>query len=237
MENHVLAVLPFSGFYEAHSVNIDDYIAYQFLDIDDSLDNDVTSNLFERLYQAIDHRHVEDEYAKAYVDAINFETKLCFEFESIERPKFYNFSTDRVFVKISKQDLFTIVSHTDKKHLQEIIKENCTSRSGFVSFYDNELEAWGKMSDWDHNQFGLLLQAYLDNIFGEFNFEQEMFLVADFSGSGALDEWLCQTKDGKTNAKVIRISSVAHYLQKRKERVFNGSHHKQLQNKRTAVHS
>ena len=57
--------------------------------------------------------------------------------------------------------------------LRHAIKERFTSRSGFISSYPNNLEAWN--SDpltWDHNELGTLLVALLSE---DENWERDIF--------------------------------------------------------------
>ena len=86
------------------------------------------------------------------------------EFEELISPKEYNFTTDRVFVRIPIDTIEKIATEMDDKPLRETIRKNHSSRSGFISFYADDLDdpEWQKpVRDWDHNQLMTLLEAKL----------------------------------------------------------------------------
>lgn len=88
-------------------------------------------------------------------------------FESMESPREYNFTTDSVFADIPLKSLRAIFKRSaDDGHesLSRIIRARFTSRSGFISFYSNDVADWlaKPLRDWDHNELGTLLLSGLD---------------------------------------------------------------------------
>ncbi len=98
------------------------------------------------------------EYAKAYVDQMS--TGL--EFDSLDSPREYNFATDRIFTKIDVKNVKAMLDSVDKETFDRVCTEHFTSYAGFISGYDCNWEEWGNVIDWDHNQIGALLEAFLD---------------------------------------------------------------------------
>lgn len=88
------------------------------------------------------------------------------EFEEMVSPREYNFSTDRLFVKIDAvllRELFRQVMLVDNSWaFDKAVKESFTSRDGFCSFYDNDPKALAAkpLADWDHNEVKTLLLAW-----------------------------------------------------------------------------
>lgn len=86
------------------------------------------------------------------------------QFESLHSPKFYNFQTDIIFAHISTDEIKRIYSLVNKDDFEEVAKEWFTSCPGFISFYSPNIETWGDIETWDHNQLGALLTAYVGEI-------------------------------------------------------------------------
>jgi len=115
------------------------------------------------------------EYAVAFNNLFKEETgiDLGLRFESMQSPREYNFMTDRIFCLISPAKVKELYKATDKKILADIIKEQFTSRDGFMSHYENTLDSWivgeGQRERqkpcgpkaWDHNQIETLIIARL----------------------------------------------------------------------------
>ncbi len=87
-------------------------------------------------------------------------------FEEMVSPREYNFTTDRVFVKVPMRltrKLFAKSKATGHAMLKTLIAERFTSRSGFISFYSNNIDDWlaKPLAEWDSNELGTLLRAAL----------------------------------------------------------------------------
>jgi len=92
---------------------------------------------------------------------------LRLAFEEMTSPREYNFETDRLFCEIPLavvRQLFAMSKAEGHATLANVIRRRFTSRSGFISFYDNDLAAWLEkpVRDWDHNELGTLLFACLE---------------------------------------------------------------------------
>jgi hypothetical protein len=80
----------------------------------------------------------------------------------MDSPRFYNFETDRIYAKNTKKQVRALRKHVADNNLQKVIEDRFTSRSGFISYYDNDLKAWSKDAGaWDHNQVETLLLAVM----------------------------------------------------------------------------
>lgn len=153
--------IPFSGFYESiHSSMIDD--AVEGLVRDDC--GEIVEGC-EDIFWEVNYPEVFDKYAKMYLEnfniVLNYETKLNIKlhYDELSSPREYNFTTDRIFAKISQRNVKLLYKLVDKKILEDLIAKRFTSCSGFISYYDNKLADWGKIETWDHNQVGTLLEA------------------------------------------------------------------------------
>lgn len=152
-----LITIPFTGFYETiHGSKIDDHLEYYT----ESLSIEQAQDIFENV--KIDFKRFKHDYSESYVKAFCSEYDLLkgLEFESVESPKFYNYSTDRIFCNITPELIEFLWNQIDLKTFDEIVKARFTSRDGFASFYSNDFEEWGPIENWDHNQLGALLEAY-----------------------------------------------------------------------------
>lgn len=125
---------------------------------------DVTT--YDIAHQAIAKKHVEVFEGVASKE-LGF--KLPLVFEEMCSPKFYNFTTDRVFASITYGQVLRLFALSKKdKHarLEEMIKTRFTSYDGFISSYSNRLDKWlaKPLADWDHNEVGTLLRAVLGDV-------------------------------------------------------------------------
>ena len=84
-------------------------------------------------------------------------------FESLESPREYNFSTDRIFVDIPADEVRRMLAAVDPETLAQVAKDRHTTRSGFISFYSPWVGDWGPVDDWDCNQIGTLVIAFVDD--------------------------------------------------------------------------
>lgn len=201
-------ILPFSGFYEAlHDSAIDDAFTKMF-----EYDNgDTNTDLLNRAWGRVNFRHTFEKYAEAYAESFahEFEFKTL-EFESLQSPKFYNFTTDHIFCTIESAECEVMFTATDKARLSEVCAEMFTSRDGFASFYSPNWGNWGEVYTWDHNQLSALLRAFIPADFDQW---RECDIVEDVIGNGYLDDWIL-----KSNPDVLRMVNIADYLRRRAER-------------------
>ena len=192
-----LIQLPFHGFYEtSYSVMIDDAVT-DFFRYDNS-----NSNIPDQAYWLIDYSQIRQAIARRYVEnfAQHFEGEtgiaLNAEFESMTSPREYNFETDRIFAHIPESTIAALFAASEADghtQLATLIKEECTSRSGFHSFYSNDFGEWlaKPVNSWDHNELQILLQAVL-NIHAPDMDLSAWVIMPDEPGSGHLENWLCE---------------------------------------------
>lgn len=191
--------LPFCGFYESDASRmIDGEIEQAFSDEKGNCLNVPEETYFKKEY-CIDHKAIEIELVKAYVDAYEAQYEgetgilLNATFEEMTSPREYNFETDRVFITVPLATVKKLYAASKKdKHVElaKEIKKRCTSYDGFYSFYSNNLDDWlvkGFLA-WDHNEMKILLQAVLNIHDSE----------ADFNVYELLESWC--SNGGLSNA-------------------------------------
>lgn len=207
--------IPFSGFYESvHLSLIESAIESMFSD--DSGGSLGLENAFNDL---CDFRKVFYSYAQCYAENFSVAFKIpSLKFETLESPREYNFTTDRVFCKISMEDVKAIyerLSNTEgRKVFEDVAKSMFTSRSGFYSFYSPDVEDWGDIEDWDANQIGCMLHALASYDTGkDYDSWEEYALMEDMQSNGYIDNWLCGSSPG-----VDRLFKIREYLIKRQDR-------------------
>lgn len=124
------------------------------------------------LYDSMNHGDAYREMAKDYVSSFddwmndNFETSPnSFEFESMDSPREYNFSTDRVYATVPLAVMQKLWQGINRDKLAETIEARHKSRDGFISFYSHDLDSWfdriesDGLESLDHNELGTLLCA------------------------------------------------------------------------------
>lgn len=170
MKNLIINI-PFAGFYNSmFSAELDSvqerFVEYE-VEKNPGLNPDIPNNA---LWHCADYGKAYDHIARAYVAQFNqylideYELDLGLKFESMQSPKFYNFETDRIFCEISEENVRKLREAVSDPALRHAIKERFTSRSGFISSYDNDLDDWNpNPTTWDHNELGTLLVALLDD--------------------------------------------------------------------------
>lgn len=193
----MLTTIPFSGFYETlHDSNLDQALDNMFSDYDTGCDID--HDLRDKAYDLVNWSAVHQAYAKKYAEQFAYHFKIdSLKFESMQSPKFYNYTTDRIFCTIDESEVRAMLAKVDAADFAKLVKETFTSRDGFISSYSPDLEDWGDVADWDHNQVGTLLQAYVNQVNGsEFDYYAEQALIEDWHGNCVFDELICANADG-----------------------------------------
>lgn len=192
------------GFYNSiHDSNLDNALEYSY---SDSCGNPIAS-LVEKAFDCVDWSKVHEDYAEKYTELLADKFNIEIEFESLQSPKYYNYSTDRIFCHITKKEINRIYKLVDKAELSKLIKDTFTSCDGFCSHYANDLAKWGKISQWDFNQIGTLIQAYINQ---ESNSDDwEWYLMEDAELINLIDK---HTKDADKLCKLVN------YIVTRQER-------------------
>lgn len=175
-DHRVVVQLPFPGFYESWlSSELDNCEERDCEGLADKQEEDGipvelrldAGDFGELMWRVADYGKMHQFIAEKWVEVFsNFwceegEEIIPMEFEKMMSPKEYNFTTDRVFAYIPFSYMEDMLAKVDKTVLEKFIKDKFTSRSGFSSFYSNDLEDWLEkpLEEWDHNEFGTLLEA------------------------------------------------------------------------------
>lgn len=82
-----------------------------------------------------------NEIERIIISDIGIDIKL--EFVELHSPRFYNFSNDRAFVKMTV-DIERVIDQCmwSKKDVEQYVKDNFTSAPGFISFVPNDFNEW-----------------------------------------------------------------------------------------------
>lgn len=206
--------IPFSGFYESiHSQEIDRAIESMF----DDRETGEFAEWGSELSWELDHDYSAtcEQYSKEYVESMGHIYDLELTFDGVDSPRYYNYSTDRVFAKISRDSVARMWRATDSDDLRDMIKKRFTSYDGFASHYSNDLSEWPcKLSEWDHNQLGALLLVYLETEKqGEWDYYSEWKIVE----AGYIYESVYNlVYENSSNAN--RLTKIHEYLLERNKR-------------------
>ena len=213
----MLTTLPFSGFYESlHDSEQENALAFMFSDR--ATGCEINHDLLDRARDLIDWRHVRNEYAKEYAEQFAHKFAIpSLKFESLDSPRFYNYTTDRVFCTIEPDDLRRIMATFDLPTFAEYVRERFTSRDGFASYYSPDLADWGSPTEYDHNQAGAVLEFYAaqESTSGDFDQWAEFSLLEDARGNGFFDHTFYEC-GGEDFRRLVRLHD---YLQDRAERL------------------
>jgi hypothetical protein len=167
-------VIPFSGFYESwHDDNIKHAIEELVQDTDGVEYEDLAQALHECC--TLPYAEMRAAYAREYAEHMSHKLTQCdglgsvvLTYQSLDSPREYNFMTDRIVATITTRGVGALYSHVIDNCLTDFqckVIEQCTSRDGFHSHYDNDYTTWGIPLEWDHNQLGILIEAALDHEF------------------------------------------------------------------------
>lgn len=185
--------IPFAGFYYSlYDVKLDAAMSSQVDNFasEYDLDKEQASEYSEILFRYTDWRQAQEVIAKHYVNAFNncfkewTKVDLKADFKNMISPREYNFETDRIFVMIDEAAILALYDKVGEATLRLMIRKRFTSRSGFISFYPNELDDWpGNVLEWDVNQVCTLLMCFLPD-----GWDQQVFDYT-FWGSEAFEAW------------------------------------------------
>ncbi len=171
----LLTTIPFDGFYESCSgerveealgLSDSDYEYYKDENPkkDDESDNDYARRIddhFQELRDKADYGSMQNEYCAEYVKKFAEDNNIKLEFETLQSPREYNFTTDRIFCYISVEEVARLLSIVDREKLAALIKEKFTSRDGFMSHYSPYIEEWTLNAPdmLDHNEIGTIIEC------------------------------------------------------------------------------
>lgn len=174
-----LRLLDFPGFYQSYLSEALDYEEEQTAENECGRQEEkgIASELRldegvfgEILMDCANYAQMHEDMCEAWAEALDewctehfgFETNM--HFHSMWSPREYNFSSDQLTVWVPESTIRTLmVRSLANGHdvLAAVIKDNFTSRSGFISNYENDLESWVSkpMLEWDDIELGVLLAA------------------------------------------------------------------------------
>jgi hypothetical protein len=127
-------------------------------------------------YEKICSQKINDYFLKEINDIIadiHFEPRIKQLFtkisEDLDSPKEYNFKTDRSFIKVEVNPfkLIEVINYMFTYYyneLNESIKKEFTSYSGFISFYSNNIKDWKekRATSFDHNELATIFKVLFD---------------------------------------------------------------------------
>jgi len=171
--NKLETTIPFEGFYNSFiSADIENEIDSLTQYYSESYElNDNEEQLLSNSFLSVNNNNFYNEickdYVSFYIDKFNERFKdftLKATYKCFISPKEYNFETDRIFIEIEENhciDFIKYIIKNYKKELDKKIKERFTSRSGFISFYENNLKSWtNNYKEWDCNMIGTCFELF-----------------------------------------------------------------------------
>lgn len=118
----------------------------------------------------IDNSKTFKSVAKDIVNVFNeyldneFDIDVDLEFVSLESPRYYNYTTDKIVLEVSDKDLKTLNDLLSDEYIFEefktILKDKTTRRSGFMPFYSYH----GVMAKIDEENTAVFYQVLLDTL-------------------------------------------------------------------------
>ena len=171
--------IPFEGFYNCcisadidHAIELDTEYYSELYDLNKS-EEELLSNSFLSVNNNNFYNEICKDYVSFYLDNLNAKLNYAYPdhgftlkgtYKCFISPREYNFETDRIFIEIEENhciDFIKYIIKNYKKELEKIIKIRFKSRSGFISFYENNLESWtNNYKEWDHNQIGICFELF-----------------------------------------------------------------------------
>lgn len=184
MNDTVIVNLPFfPGFYESMLSGAID--SAEEREAEYSAEKEESESYYPETYQPEPMRLSESDYGEILIDCMDYGAAYramaadyaaafdqwaadnlntapgSFIFESMDSPREYNFTTDRIYVTVPFTVMEALFNRIDREKLADTISKRHSSRDGFISFYNNDLESWLEkpLDDYDHNEYGTLLVA------------------------------------------------------------------------------
>ncbi len=143
--NKTLVKIPFSGFYNSiHDSIIDSALEHN---AECYADTDKASDIILDVLNINHYDKIRVELSKVFVEGINelfwceHDINLGLEFDSLKSPKFYNYSTDKIYCYIDNDKINELIALLDNENdFIEVLKDKYKSRDGFIVF-DSTLQA------------------------------------------------------------------------------------------------
>lgn len=115
-----------------------------------------------------DYDDYQERVASAFVSSFEREFKdimpgIDIKFQKVVSPKEYNFRNDSINIEVNMNfNNFMEIVNENKENIRDYIRQNYTSRDGFISFHSNVVEDWCNpdyiMENLDH-RVGALMEA------------------------------------------------------------------------------
>jgi hypothetical protein len=153
MKEYIFEAPSFGGFYGCELLNdLDDLtgFAYDNPELYNKLvDNKLDCDFYNKIRELVDWQKTEEEICKWLVSSIYWNTFCKYAenmvFDHLWKPQYYNFSTDKIYMKVtlSEDQLNNIELYCfeeKKSAFEGYLKENFSTRSGFISFIPNNLQ-------------------------------------------------------------------------------------------------
>lgn len=191
-EDRIEIQIPFWGFYESiHDRNLDEAIENAFNYNYETQEDVELGDEFEnaRWSADINWGKIHKDYAKEYTEEFGELFGLDLKFVELTSPREYNFSTDRIFASIPKEQLAKLRADVEAHEgWAEEVKERFTSRDGFMSFFSADIkdEQWTR-EVWEECQYEVLMEFWIEHISDE-NEDWQSCLMDDFSGNGGMSD-------------------------------------------------
>lgn len=156
------------------------------------------SFLWEFVNHGDAYRQMAKDYAESFDQWMNVNCGTpegAFAYESMIRPREYNYTTDRLFVEVPLAVMQSLFAGIDRAKLAQVIESRHSSRDGFASFYSNDIESWelDDLESLDHNELGTILCAAIaGQIDGENEFNWtlcESIIEQDYTYLDANTDW------------------------------------------------
>lgn len=154
---------------------------------------DEAAHIWDELYTHPKYEFDYDAYCEGYLNAFCSEFDLDLEYAGKSSPRFYNYSTDKILVTLkdpadARKLKAYAYSPDNRDAWNDCLKANCTSYSGFHSYYDNSGDSpeWRKcVSLYEPAQITLLLAFYIHNETGSESPDMDVY---DYMCSSVADD-------------------------------------------------
>lgn len=83
----------------------------------------------------VDYKKTYENYAKCFVDYINFSLNQKLKYVELDSPKYYNFRNDKIIVSINEIDKYNLIQkYRNDNDFVKWVNEASASKDGFTSF-------------------------------------------------------------------------------------------------------
>ena len=177
MDSSVIALPNFEGFdYSWIDQEMDHVVQYDLeyyeeeYELNEEEKEEVESSFFSQNMDELKEK-VCQVYVPSYFEPIQDETGLFLNptFESLGKQAHWAYAFDIMYVELPTNEVIELLRWIFKNKYEElkaVIKQRFTACDGYYPHYENDLQKWGKISLWDHNQIGTaLLVFFMDDDF------------------------------------------------------------------------